>query len=772
MEEPENQIVSMEFCSGSSHEEFGSGSQPSHEEFGSGSQPSQTSHAQTTATIPEDPTDVDKEPVKEQGRRAMADRSEWWGHFIKIKDNNDVVIAARCKYCSRQVKAETDRHGTSGMKRHFNVCKRNPHKFNKDPTQGTIQATYGGAVGTWKFDPDAIRIAFTEMIIVDELPFAFGEKAGFRKFMSIACPRFTVPSRRTTTRDVVKMFFKEKARLKKFFKDSCQRVCLTTYCWTSQQLDGYMTVTASFIDENWIMHKKIINFFLVKGHKGDDIGRNLVRCMAEWGMERVPTVTVDNASSNDSGIMYLRRHLNKSPSNIAKGKYLHMRCAAHIVNLIVQDGLKEVDLSIQRVRAAVRYIRNGGTRITKFKEIVVEEKVDAKAFLRIDVPTRWNSTFLMLKAANVYEKVFIRLGEEDLTYKFDLSEENDGYGCPEEADWENAKKMEEFLGHFYDLTTRVSATLHVTSNTFFHEIAEVHLLIKAWLESEDALQVAMGQRMKDKFDKYWGLWHINDKNKESMNEKGKGKGKGKEKEKENINLLIFVAAVVDPRYKLSPYTHAVIEEIFGQERGLLVWTAVTTCVNDLFEEYTKLYAPVEVTAEVEDSSTSKGGRQGMLKDVIAKKLKMNNGASSNSKSELDKYLAEDTEDVEMKLDILAWWKINESRFPVLAHLARDALAIPISSVASESAFSTSGRILDDFRTSLTPFMLEALVCGQDWLRRTTPIDIQESMEELAVIEKELIEEFGCLHISKGKADKKRACISKPVESMSISKPGT
>jgi hypothetical protein len=75
---------------------------------------------------------------------------------------------------------------------------------------------------------------------------------------------------------------------------------------------------------------------------------------------------------------------------------------------------------------------------------------------------------------------------------------------------------------------------------------------------------------------------------------------------------------------------------------------------------------------------------------------------------------------------------------VLAHLARDALAIPISSVASESAFSTSGRILDDFRTSLTPFMLEALVCGQDWLRRTTPIDIQESMEELAVIEKGMI----------------------------------
>ena len=56
------------------------------------------------------------------------------------------------------------------------------------------------------------------------------------------------------------------------------------------------------------------------------------------------------------------------------------------------------------------------------------------------------------------------------------------------------------------------------------------------------------------------------------------------------------------------------------------------------------------------------------------------------------------------------------------------------SLVNESAFSTSGRILDDFRTSLTPFMIEALVCTQDWLKRATPIDIAENTEELAKLE--------------------------------------
>jgi hypothetical protein len=504
-----------------------------------------------------------------------------------------------------------------------------------------------------------------------------------------------------------------------------------------------MTVTATFIDEKWNLHKKVISFFMVKGHKGEDIGKNLTRCLADWGLDRVMTVTVDNASANDSGVDYLRKQLQKT--NIAKGKFLHMRCAAHIVNLIVRDGLQEVDQSIKRVRAVVRYIKNGTSRLVKFKEIAEEEKVDSKAFLKLDVPTRWNYTYLMLKAAIVYEKVFLKLADNDTNYVIDLSKAKDGPGHPDEDDWDNAKKMAQFLQHFYDLTLRISSSLQVTSNTFFHEIGEVHLLIQEWLSSEDNLQVSMGNRMKEKFDKYWGLWHTNSKDNEigqqqeqdPRRSKGRGKEKDKDKEKENINLLIFVAAFLDPRYKLSLYTKISVEEIFGEEKGQLVWAAINTCVTELFEEYKNMYAPNEETNQVVDADKTKRVAGGMLKEKIAKKMKLNNCSTSTNKSELEKYLAEETEDPESKMDILAWWKVNSSRFPILGHMARDVLVVPITTVASESAFSTGGRILDDFRTSLTPFMLEALVCTQDWLRRPT-VDIKESTEELAIIEKGII----------------------------------
>jgi hypothetical protein len=246
----------------------------------------------------------------------------------------------------------------------------------------------------------------------------------------------------------------------------------------------------------------------------------------------------------------------------------------------------------------------------------------------------------------------------------------------------------------------------------------------------------MGRRMKEKYDKYRGNWH---ENLELQNEQGKGKGKGKEKEKKNINLLIFVAAVLDPRYKLSQYTEMAIKEMYGDGVGQKVWAAITKCLQDLFEEYRNNSFPSDVQPQQSELAQSKqsGEDTGKLKAKLTKKIRLNNGASScsrGSRTELDRYLAEECEEDTKKFNILAWWKGQSRRFPILSTLARDVLAILISTIASESPFSTGGRLLNDFRSSLTPFMIEALVCTQDWLRRATPINLLENTEELTKIQ--------------------------------------
>ena len=84
--------------------------------------------------------------------------------------------------------------------------------------------------------------------------------------------------------------------------------------------------------------------------------------------------------------------------------------------------------------------------------------------------------------------------------------------------------------------------------------------------------------------------------------------------------------------------------------------------------------------------------------------------------EVDIYLLEHHIAREENFDILEWQKGNSSRYKVLSQMTRDILAILVSIVDSKSAFSTSGRVIDPFGSTLVPTTVEALVCVQNWLR--------------------------------------------------------
>ncbi|KAG6521626.1 hypothetical protein ZIOFF_018751 [Zingiber officinale] len=86
-------------------------------------------------------------------------------------------------------------------------------------------------------------------------------------------------------------------------------------------------------------------------------------------------------------------------------------------------------------------------------------------------------------------------------------------------------------------------------------------------------------------------------------------------------------------------------------------------------------------------------------------------------NEVDKYLADEIEKrSNQSFNLLEWWKGSETRYPILSMIAKDVFSIPCSIVVSESAFSLGKRIVDPFRSSLSPKMVEALVCTSDWLR--------------------------------------------------------
>uniref|UniRef100_A0A8R7PIU1 HAT C-terminal dimerisation domain-containing protein n=1 Tax=Triticum urartu TaxID=4572 RepID=A0A8R7PIU1_TRIUA len=120
-------------------------------------------------------------------------------------------------------------------------------------------------------------------------------------------------------------------------------------------------------------------------------------------------------------------------------------------------------------------------------------------------------------------------------------------------------------------------------------------------------------------------------------------------------------------------------------------------------------------------------------------------ATARLQCEIEQYLTDGLVPYVEKFNVLDWWKVAGTRYPTLRKVARDIFAIHVTIVASESAFSISGRKLNDHRSRLTPYMVEVLMCSEDWLRNkyidahttetsfwTCLQDIQEGMQELMI----------------------------------------
>jgi hypothetical protein len=105
-------------------------------------------------------------------------------------------------------------------------------------------------------------------------------------------------------------------------------------------------------------------------------------------------------------------------------------------------------------------------------------------------------------------------------------------------------------------------------------------------------------------------------------------------------------------------------------------------------------------------------------------------------SELSRFLMDNCEKHTERFDILNWRKVNSSKYPILSKLVKDVLVVQVSTVASKTAFSTGGRVISSFVSSLSAKMVESLICAQSWLL-TSPKDlyIEEIIKDLHNCEK-------------------------------------
>ncbi|XP_024030779.1 zinc finger BED domain-containing protein RICESLEEPER 2-like [Morus notabilis] len=348
-------------------------------------------------------------------------KSKVWKFFDILPLGADGKVRSACKKCGQQYLASS-KYGTGNMSRHIKTCKK---RDTRDIGQMLISRDSGTlSLDTCKFDSEKWRELVASCIIMHDLPFQFVEYKGLRAMLQYLYPDVELISRNTAKAICLKMYEKEKAKIKNMVIACPGRISLTSDLWSSLTSDGYLCLTAHFVDKNWKLQKRILNFCnMPPPHTGIALSEKIYSLLHDdWGIEgKIFTITLDNATSNDVSVVSLQTQLNLDGLLPSNGEFFHLRCCAHILNLIVQDGLKRIDYSVENIRDTVKYVKASQMRKQKFIECVKLVRLNVNKGLCQDVVTRWNSTYLMLDRALFFRRAFQHLELSDSNYKHHLS---------------------------------------------------------------------------------------------------------------------------------------------------------------------------------------------------------------------------------------------------------------------------------------------------------------------------------------------------------------
>ncbi|XP_074562601.1 zinc finger BED domain-containing protein RICESLEEPER 1-like [Curcuma longa] len=274
----------------------------------------------------------------------------------------------------------------------------------------------------------------------------------------------------------------------------------------------------------------------------------------------------------------------------------------------MQDGLSEIQDIIFNVRESAKHITASETRVTIFSEISKQLKLSSKKLV-LDCCTRWNATFCMLSAALEFKDVFPRYAARDATYTF----------LPSEEDWKKVSVVCSFLKEFNEVTHLISGSEYPTSNLFLTELYTIKKLLNEVSAIEGSFMTEMDNKMKAKFDKYWG----------------------------DSNLLISIAAVLDLRNKMKLIEWCFLKIYFVSD-AIEHISMIHEILHMLYNEYVEAHEAsvgnnnVQGETQRESSigqSNLNGRGKGKVRAQFSNYIK-NVNSVEQVKSELDVYLDE------------------------------------------------------------------------------------------------------------------------------------
>jgi hypothetical protein len=607
----------------------------------------------------------------------MSKESSVWEFFEKVNK-----FEAKCKLCSKVYKISLGSTSTitshaktkhsESWNEHIvkNNEKQRKRKLDEENAASSkrvkTQTIPDCFIKSQKFssqDPKQLKfdLDLTKFFCKLGLPFEVLDDEGAQEFIDEVNNKYTVKCATTFRRQKLPLLYErvKEEMQRAFAKDfpELKGVSFTTDIWTSRNNDSYISLTLHYINSEFELVRFLIACTPFSGrHTGAAIAVNLDSFISDLNLDE----EVHRACVNDNGSNVVLAAKESEEINT------ELRCNDHTLQLVVTKAIKnspELQDGIKKCTDLASHTHRSAPSTSKLQDECEKLGIKPRKLI-VPCTTRWNSEYMCVRSVLQVKEAVQSLAQ--------TMDEFDRF-CPSDDQWKTLENCLPYLQKVNSISETLSADKRPTIQEVIPELFVLQQELSAQENHKHKPSRKFFRMLKDELQKRYPL-------------------NGAEKE---INCL---ANFLDPRYKgLHLMEYKKLEEtkkiILSQEKEHTPSEEAPTSVGNTEEE-------------------NDGNAQINYHELLRKRLQRDISPSlspvpSKLALELDHYL--DAKSADEKVNILGWWKIMHSQYPILSTYARKYLCIPASSATSERAFSTAGNVVTCRRTTLAVENVEKIV---------------------------------------------------------------
>ncbi|XP_034548590.1 zinc finger BED domain-containing protein 1-like [Notolabrus celidotus] len=581
-------------------------------------------------------------PERDNGERKRLKRSSVWDIFVRKDDE------VHCTVCDTKLKYKSS---TTSMMYHI----RNKHP-DTVPGEGVSLATHAG-----------VTELISRMIEKDMLPISVVTGDGFRELLAYTVHNYKIPSAGDITR-LIEGHFHDKVDELVGQLSRMEKVALTADVWTALPFQRYITVSSSYITEDWQWRSAVLQtckLSLDSLNASHNITERLISIVQNWGLAGKVTACIYNHTED---VLFA----NAS----APVTWDYATCFATTLQLAVCEGLSH-DL--------IRIIIAAGKLVKHFSHNLLASRALELKQVQMCLPqdklirsskARWDTICDMFERL-LEQRWAIKavLSDRTITNRQEAQSLEIGDDC-----WQIIENFTPVLATLKWATTVTSAETEVSISNIYpitFSLIQNHLVPK----ENDVEQVS---EFKMKVQKSLRSHMEVDSN-------------------DLASKPALIASMLDPRHKhlsfLTPSGRLAakvkLHELVSKQDAI----TSTLCTKDEQQETPITPDISHVAVPSQMRSNTKNTMMLLLGDNYSSSY------ATDSEAQVDYYLR----DIAPSLDInpLDWWRVNGPRFPKLATLARHYLCVP--GVSLPSLLSDAGQSFATMRTRLSPEHVDMMI---------------------------------------------------------------